>query len=269
MPKLILVVLPIGNVGDLTGRVSDFLRKHKTFLAEDTRHFAALLNYLGIDSKSKSIDSFHDYSQGKMIKIVSFMKKGESIAIVSNAGSPILSDPAYPLVREILGAGYGLEILPGVNSVTTALEVSGLPPHPFTFHGFLPRKDNELIRFFQKHQGGTHIVFESPRRIVNSIKILCREIPECEISVARELTKKFEEVVRFKADSTDWEERLTLKGEFVLLYHCKEKTPPKDSKVVELAEDILEKNSPKKLAQLLARILERDSKDIYRELFHR
>ena len=269
MSKLILVVLPIGNVGDLTERVDRFLRKHKTFVAEDTRHFVALLKYLGIESKSKSIDSFHDYSQEKTGKIINLLKKGESIAIVSNAGSPILSDPAYPLVREAIRAGYGVEILPGVNSVTTALEVSGLPPHPFTFHGFLPRKETELVRFFQKHQGGTHIVFESPRRIIDSIKILCQEIPNCDICVARELTKRFEEVVRFKANCPNWMERLTLKGEFVLLYHCKEKPSFKDSKIATLANDVLKKSSQKNLAKLLGKILEKDSKDIYNELSHR
>ena len=266
MSKLIVVVLPIGNVGDLTARVRDFLHQHRTFLAEDTRHFVALLKYMGIESKSKSIDSFHDYSQNKMSKIIGRLKKGENMAIVSNAGSPILSDPAYPLVREALGQGIEVEVLPGVNSVTMALEVSGLPPQPFTFHGFLPRKENDIRRFFRLHQGGTHIVFESPKRIIYSIEILCQEIPGCDVSVVRELTKKFEEVVRFRADSKDWAERLTLKGEFVLLYHCEEKPLPQDSKVVELAQAVLKKNSHKNLARLLGRILERESKDVYREL---
>ena len=266
MSKLIVVVLPIGNVGDLTKRVVNFLHGHKTFLAEDTRHFVALLKYIGIESKSKSIDSFHDYSRDKASKIVGRLKQGESIAVVSNAGSPILSDPAYPLVRKAIGEGCEVEVLPGVNSVTTALELSGLPPHPFTFHGFLPRKEGDLGRFFGKHRGGTHVVFESPRRIVNSITILCREIPDCDICVVRELTKKFEEVVRFHASCPDWIERLTLKGEHVLLYHCKEEPLSKDSKTVELAENVLRKNSPKNLARLLGRILERDSKDVYQEL---
>ena len=206
MSKLTLVVLPIGNVEDLTSRVMKFLHKHKVFLAEDTHHFVALLKYLGIESKSKMIDSFHEYSREKIDRIIARLKRGENIAIVSDAGSPILSDPAYPLVRKVVEEGLDLEILPGVNSVTAALEVSGLPPHPFTFHGFLPRKENEISRFFRRNQGGTHIVFESPRRIVDSIEILCREIPQCEICVVRELTKKFEQVVRFRADSSDWRE---------------------------------------------------------------
>ena len=267
--KLILVVLPIGNVGDLTERVRCFLRSHQVFLAEDTRHFAALLNYLGIDSKSKSIDSFHDYSRDKVEKIVARLKRGEVIAIVSNAGSPILSDPAFPLVRQALAEGCDVGILPGANSVTTALEVSGLPPQPFTFHGFLPRKESELIHFFRVHQGGTHIVFESPKRIVHSIEILCREIPDCDICVVRELTKKFEEVVRFRADARDWREQLTLKGEFVLLYHAQNRPIPVEPKLVELAEKVLQKNSSKNLALLLGRILDRDSKDIYREFNQR
>ena len=269
MSKLIVVVLPIGNVGDLTGRVKDFLHRHQTFLAEDTRHFVALLRYLGIESKSKSIDSFHDHSHEKLSKIINRLKRGESIAIVSDAGSPILSDPAFPLVREALACGLDVEVLPGVNSVTTALEVSGLPPQPFTFHGFLPRKESELRQFFRLNQGGTHIAFESPNRILHSIEILCREIPECDISVVRELTKKFEEVVRFRADCTDIARRLTLKGEFVLLYHCERKALPKDPKIAELAQAVLKKNSPKNVARLLGRILDRESKEIYRELSER
>ena len=93
----------------------------------------ALLRYLGIESKSKSIDSFHDYSQDKITKIIRRLKRGESIAVVSNAGSPILSDPAYPLVREAIDAGYDVEILPGVNSVTTALGSIGTPPSSLYF----------------------------------------------------------------------------------------------------------------------------------------
>ena len=267
---LTLVVLPIGNGLDITRRGADFLALHHSFLAEDTRSFANLLRFLTIDPQKKKIESFHGHSTDKISKIVKRLKRGEELALVSKAGSPILSDPAYPLVKETLESGIPLKVIPGVNAPTLALEYSGLPPIPYSFHGFLPRKEGEIRSFFQGSAPGTHIFFESPYRIASTLKILGQELPMAQVCLARELSKKFEEAIRFKAEEYQQiVEKLSLKGEFVLLYHIgKTRTTlqKKDKKISDLAKKVLEKNSNKSLSQLLGEILGQNAKEIYKKL---
>lgn len=148
LSELTLVTLPIGNSGDITLRALEALKSGKTFYAEDTRVFKDLLGNLGISLQDKFIDSFHDQSVGKIDVIVSKIKNGESIYLVSDAGSPMVSDPAYPLLKRLLEEGIEIKTLPGVTAVITALELSGLPPHPFHFWGFLARGKGEKKDFF-------------------------------------------------------------------------------------------------------------------------
>ena len=149
MSELTLVTLPIGNTGDITRRALAALESGRTFYAEDTRVFKDLLNSLGISFQDKFIDSFHDQSVGKIDVIVGKIKNGESVYLVSDAGSPMVSDPAYPLLKRLLEEGIEIKTLPGVTAVITALELSGLPPHPFHFWGFLARGKGEKKDFFK------------------------------------------------------------------------------------------------------------------------
>lgn len=271
MSKLVLITLPIGNSEDITKRALEILKEEDHFLAEDTRNLSKLLNHYGIDSKSKNIDSFHDHSEDKIVKIVDRIKRGQKLCIVSDAGSPVISDPAFPLIRACLKDDVKIETCSGISAVTCALELSGLPPHPFHFHDFLAKDSKGRKDYIgeQLSNVGTHIFFESPYRMEESLEILSALHPEGEVAVARELTKTYESVYRFKAGDFK-NQNINYKGEFVLLFHVsKDQVPTKEAhqKLKDLANQYLrEKRSTKNLSKLLAEILEERSSDIYSEL---
>ncbi len=272
--KLILLSTPIGNLQDMTQRGLMALNQLLVFLAEDTRHFKSLFNALDISLDQKKIYSFHDHSDDKQLLFIEELLAEGDVCLVSDAGSPIISDPAYKLVDHLLKRGYEVDTFPGVSSVTAALELSGLPPHPFTFYGFLPRdkegKQKWIGRF--RAQGGTHLFFESPHRIESSMDFLCQELPDVEFALCRELTKKFQSVYRFKGDQ--WEEcksSYVFKGEFVVALYIPEteqESSVLSSKLVKQAEKVLKSQGKKReWAKLLSQILGQDSKDIYNQVF--
>lgn len=271
MGKLTLITLPIGNVADITARAKEALEKEQYFLAEDTRNLSKLLKHYGIDSKSKKIDSFHDHSFEKIERIVGKLTKGQSLCLVSDAGSPMISDPAYPLVRAALESGVEVESLSGISAVTCALELSGLPPHPFQFHGFLPRDKNGKKELFKDLKGhhGTHIFFESPYRMQESLTLLAQALPDVDVAVARELTKAYQSVYRFNSSELE-DQEINYKGEFVLLFHLrKDQVEQKKGteKIEKLALDYLDKKTtPKNLCKLLGEILDRNPSEIYNTL---
>lgn len=269
MSTLKLVTLPIGNLSDITPRALETLRKERLFLAEDTRNLRKIFDLLEVDGSNKEIDSFHDHSKSKIDHYVSKLKSGISYVLVSDAGSPIISDPAYPLVKACVDAGIEIETCPGVSAVITALEISGLPPQPFTFYGFTPRDDSKKKETFLNllQFSGTFIYFESPHRLLKTLKVLADVLPESNIAVARELTKKFETVYRFKAK--DWESvEIKSMGEIVLLInHQSSEKSVEGKKLESLVKDYLEKKQSKKnLAKILAEVLDENPKVIYQQL---
>lgn len=271
MSGLTLVSLPIGNYQDITLRALEVLKDGKYFFAEDTRVFKSLLEYFEISYADKFIDSFHDHSGSKIENIIEQMKNGQDIYLVSDAGSPIISDPAYPLVKRVREENLSINTIPGVTSVITALELSGLPPHPFHFWGFIARTKNEKAHIFNLLTSikGTHLFFESPHRIYETISLFFEVTPEGTIVIARELTKKFETVVTLKkADLVRVKELVLDKGEFVILFHnesVEEKLS--NNEVKELVNDFLDNGGgTKKLAKIFSKILGEDSKLIYNKL---
>lgn len=269
--KLVLLTLPIGNPGDLTLRAQEILNKDGVFLSEDTRVFKDFLKRNEFPLNGKEILSFHDHNQNEIHKYLDLIKKNIEVFIVSDAGSPIISDPAFPLVRSCLENNISLQTIPGVSSPLVALELSGLPPIPFHFHGFLPREKGKIKSFFDSlnSQNGTHLFFESPHRITSTLNILAEALPENEVAVGRELTKTFESVYRFKASefSTMNNENWVEKGEFTIAIHVAKRSRSNSSKVIKLAQDCLDKNGHQKaLSKLLAEILELDQKDVYKGL---
>jgi 16S rRNA (cytidine1402-2'-O)-methyltransferase len=267
--KIILLNTPIGNLGDLTPRVREAFEEGQYFAAEDTRVFKELLNHLGISLEGKQVYSFHDQSEdyqlGKMLEIA---EKGD-LYLASDAGSPIISDPAYPLVKAAYERGIKVESYSGISSPIMALELSGLPPIPFQFHGFLPRESGKRVKAFEKCAQGTHIFFDAPTRIEDTLEDLASASPESEVAVVRELSKKFEQVLRFKArDWKDHKEQAVFRGEFILLFHKPLEEPSIAHKEVRaLAEEVLvQGSSPKMVAKLLSLILDRPTKDLYNEL---
>lgn len=268
MGKIILLNTPIGNLSDLTPRVLEALHKGDTFAVEDTRVFRELLNHVGVSLNGKRIFSLHDQSEDSQVGKMLEMLNGGDLYVASEAGSPIVSDPAYPLVLAAYEKGIEIDSYSGVSSPIMALELSGLPPIPFQFHGFLPRESGKRAKSFNDTGYGTHIFFEAPTRIEDTLDELAELHPDFQVAVVRELSKKFQQVVRFKAGEwSNVKKDVMFKGEFVLMFHRKEALSGLSGEVKTLALDMLAGNGgPKNLAKLLSAILERPTKDIYTEL---
>lgn len=268
MGKIILLNTPIGNLGDITPRVLDALKTGTTYAVEDTRVFKDLLSHMGISLQGKRIFSLHDQSENEQVgKLIQIALK-EDLYVASEAGSPIISDPAYPLVLAAYDNGIKVESYSGVSSPIMALELSGLPPIPFQFHGFLPRETGKRARIFSEVGYGTHIFFEAPTRVEETLDELAILRPRADLVVVRELSKKFEQVVKLKAG--DWPHKkkdIMFKGEFVFLFHNSEVIAGFSSEMKELAQEIVATGAtPKQLSKLLGLILDRPTKDIYSEL---
>jgi len=261
LAKLVLVGLPIGNKEDLTARALHALEVGKYFLAEDTRSFGLFLKLLGISTDNKTLISFHDFSSNKKFtQVERLLNGGEDVYLVSEAGSPIISDPAFPLVRHLIEKEYEIDTLPGVSSPIVALELSGLPPHPFSFHGFFPREKRD--KFMSSLGPGTHIIFESPHRILDALAVLTKAFPEGEFCVCRELTKKFQSTYRFRGENFASDD-IRAQGEFIIVLHLRGTKSPDGPKLKKLAQDFLDKGGKKALAKVLAEILGEDVKKIY------
>jgi len=266
--KIILLNTPIGNLGDITPRVSEALKAGEQFAVEDTRVFKELLNHLGISLNNKRVFSLHDQSEKTQVSKLLELTRSGDLYVASEAGSPIISDPAYPLVVEAYEQGIEVDSYSGISSPVMALELSGLPPIPFHFHGFLPRESGKRTKIFQDAPYGTNIYFEAPTRIAETMKDLMEADPEAQVCLVRELTKKFQECLRFR--SKDWPEihdKLTIKGEFILLFYQESESKQSFGPLKELASEYLsQKGSSKTLAKILGHILDRPTKEIYSEL---
>jgi 16S rRNA (cytidine1402-2'-O)-methyltransferase len=191
-----LVSTPIGNLEDLSSRAAETLRSVDCVLAEDTRKARVLLDRLGIRAQ---VRSYHDHNERQMTPaIIREIKEGKRFALVADAGTPLVSDPGYPLMRRLAEEGIAVTAIPGPCAVTTALVLSGLPPDRFTFYGYVPRKAGErdgLIREAAENPY-TSVFYESPHRLLKTLEACARILGEREIVVARELTKLHEEVLR-------------------------------------------------------------------------
>ncbi len=186
------VPTPIGNRGDMTKRAIEVLQEVDTIACEDTRHSRPLLEYFEV---RKNLEALHDHNEGKKApELIQRALGGESIAIISDAGMPSISDPGYRLMQACIAAEVEYTVLPGPSAVLTALVGSGFPVHAFSFHGFLPVKKGKRGKMLLAATEAdlTTIFFESPHRITSTLEILAKEKPDHPVCVARELTKKFE-----------------------------------------------------------------------------
>jgi 16S rRNA (cytidine1402-2'-O)-methyltransferase len=191
--RLVVCPTPIGNLEDVTLRVLAALRDADVIACEDTRHTRVLLDRYGV---SAPLVSYHEHNEERRAaELVERMRAGETVALVSDAGMPLISDPGYVLVRACVAAGLEVEVLPGPSAALAALVASALPADSWRFVGFLPRKRGELRRLFEE-PGPTLVAFESPRRVPASLAVLAEIDPERLVAVCRELTKAHEEVVR-------------------------------------------------------------------------
>ena len=193
LPPLTLLCTPIGNLGDLTFRAAEALRSCDGVIAEDTRRAGLLLAHL---ETRKPLVSFHEHNEERRLpELIALLRGGEKLVLVTDAGTPSVSDPGFRLVRACVAEGIAYTVLPGASAVTTALAGSGLPPVPFFFGGFLPSsgsgRRNELKKVAAL--GMTSVYFESPHRLCDCLADLAVIMPESLLSVCRELTKIHEE----------------------------------------------------------------------------
>ena len=195
--RLVICPTPIGNLEDVTLRVLSALREADVVACEDTRRTRVLLDRYGVRA---TLVSYHEHNErARAGELVGRMRDGAVVALVSDAGMPVISDPGFELVRACVAAGLPVEVLPGPSAALAALVASGLPADSWHFVGFLPRKRGDLERLFAMPE--TLVAFESPRRVASSLAVLAVRDADRPVAIARELTKVHEEVVRGTAAS--------------------------------------------------------------------
>jgi 16S rRNA (cytidine1402-2'-O)-methyltransferase len=211
---LYLVATPIGNLKDITHRAVEVLGSVDLIACEDTRHTRKLLTHHGIEAR---LVSFHEHNERRRAReLADRVERGETVALVSDAGTPSVSDPGFVLVRECVARGLAVEVLPGPSAAVTALVASGLPAERWRFAGFLPRKEGEL-RAALGRGDETLVAFESPGRLARTLKVLADLDPGRQVAVGRELTKVHEEVVRGTAAEVAARFAAGARGEIVLV----------------------------------------------------
>ena len=218
-PGLYVVATPIGNLGDMTIRALATLAAAETVLCEDTRTSAKLMERFAIKAK---LWSYHEHNAQKVRpEILARLQQGATVALISDAGMPLVSDPGYRLVKEAVELGIPVTACPGPSAVLTGLALSGLPTDRFLFAGFVPQKQGERKKLFAEFAKlkATLIFFESPHRIIETLHDLATALPGRHVAVTRELTKLHEEVLRGEAAeiATQLEARPSVKGEITLL----------------------------------------------------
>jgi len=215
-PILYLVSTPIGNLADITYRAVETLKTVDLILVEDSRNSKVLLNHYNID---KPMMAYHDHNkEEKHATILKLLNEGKSIALISDAGTPCIADPGYELVKVVVENYFNVVSIPGVSALLSALSVAGLNTSPFTFLGFLPKKESQIKTLIQKYQHdmATLVIYESPNRIKKSIALIAEILSNRNVCIARELTKKFETIIRTKLHEVNLEQ-LDHRGEYVLL----------------------------------------------------
>lgn len=216
--KLYIVGTPIGNLEDITLRALRILEEVDMIAAEDTRHTVKLLNHFEI---KKHLLAYHQHNeQSGSEKLLEFLTEGKNIALVSDAGMPIISDPGSVIVSRCNEAGIPVEVVPGPNAGLCALVLSGIDARAFTFMGFLGKQNKEIREGLEKIavSENTVILYETPHRLVKTLEAMVQVIPDRKMSISREITKKYEETrMGTVQEHLDWYSENPPKGEFVLV----------------------------------------------------
>lgn len=253
---LYLVATPIGNMGDISNRAIEILSTVDLIACEDTRVSGKLLSYHSI---STPLWNYHDHNADKVRPhIIEKLDQGLTVALISDAGTPLISDPGYKLVRDLLAAGHKVEAIPGACSLIIALTVSGLPTDQFFFKGFLPAKSKARQTELQNldHIPGTIIFFESSNRLLETLEDMHSILGQRQAAVARELTKKFEEVKRGKLDELiqHYKNEGLPKGEIVIVLGSAENEHKLTDQVKELIEITVSQKSVRDTADLISTV---------------
>jgi 16S rRNA (cytidine1402-2'-O)-methyltransferase len=264
---LAVCATPIGNLEDVTLRVLQELREANVVLAEDTRHTRRLLERYGITAR---LLSYHEHNEAKRAaELLPRLKAGERVALVSDAGLPAISDPGARLVASALEDGVPVTVLPGPSAVETALVASGLVGERYQFVGYLPRGERALLGLAEQFAQWRWpvVAFESPQRLGRSLSVLARVVPERPCAVCRELTKRFEEVVRGSVEELAARFREPVKGEVTLVLGASPApaAPEADQEAVEAVAELVATGLPRRqAADLVARLTGVQRNQLYR-----
>ena len=266
---LYLCATPIGNLKDITLRALEILREADVIVAEDTRRTRKLLSHYGITTPL-SASLYQGVEEERVEGVLALLRAGKKVALVSDAGTPLISDPGFPLVRACIREGIPVVPIPGPSAVLAALVASGLPTDRFLFAGYPPRKKGERRRWLSELLSipATVIFFESPHRLISTLELLAELDPERPTGVARELTKIHEEFVRGTSAEvlTEFQSRGKVLGEcVVLLGPAQEKiSSPAEAEVRAVYEKFLAQGlSPKEARKETARTLGLPQREVY------
>lgn len=230
MGTLFIVSTPIGNLKDITLRAIELLQSISVIACEDTRKTGMLLKHIrdtypkdGVE-KPQLISYFEQNEFRRIPEIVSLLKNGQDVALVSDAGTPLVSDPGYRLVHACVDEGISIRAVPGPSSILAALAVSGLPPDKFLFVGYPPHRPGHRKKLFESLKAqmisSTTILFEAPHKLLKTLEELQEVLGDIDVVISRELTKIYEEVRREKlSESIDHFKKTPPKGEFTILFH--------------------------------------------------
>ncbi len=269
---LYIVATPIGNLGDISQRALNILKQVDRIFAEDTRNTRKLLTHFGIQA---NLEALHDHNERhKVTSLKTSLDAGEQIALVSDAGTPLISDPGYHVVSELGSEGYQITPIPGVSAIITALSVAGLPTCRFTFEGFLPAKQAGRNKALQTNvkEARTQIYYESSHRIKATITAMHAIFGmERKVVLARELTKMYEQIFRGNLQGLrEWidADPMHQKGEFVLILEGRNKDENKDlikTSSEELLQILVAELPVKQATNIAAKITGLKKNDLYKQ----
>lgn len=268
-PTVYLIPTPIGNMEDITIRAVNTLKEVEVVFSEDTRVTGILLKYLGIKKKLISNHNFNESKNDK--KILKYLSEGYNVGIVTDRGTPIISDPGYELVKIAIENNYNVVGLPGATALIPALITSGLSPMPFYFYGFLNSKDSKRKKELEnlKAISSTMIFYESPHRLVDTLNSMLEILGNKKISISREISKKYEEI--FRGTITDVLTELEeVKGEIVIVVEGNNKIETFDDiSIIEHVESFIEQGYSSKDAIKEVAHLRGIQKNIVYQEYHR
>ena len=258
-----VVPTPIGNLGDITNRAIEVLNSVDLIACEDSRVTQNLLNHFNIKTKCLS---YHKYNEKERIsQIVEILESGKKMALVSDAGTPLICDPGSVIVKELRNRGFSITSLPGANAVVTFLSQVSREDEKFSFIGFLPKTKAQIVEIVKKYEFQDTVFYDSPNRILNTLKIIQEVRPDAKVAVGRELTKMFEEVVADNIDKIiEHFEKNIVKGEFVVMIFRSENNQ-EDSEILNKVKLLQDKGfSAKDISIILSELYSFNKNKIYK-----
>lgn len=264
--RLVVCPTPIGNMGDLSDRAKQALADADVVACEDTRRAGRLYERLELETP-RFVSNHEANEDQRAVQLAQAIERGAKVVLISDAGTPMISDPGYPLIRTCIERSIEIEVLPGPSAITTALVASGLPPARWRFEGFLPRRAGELERVLQSTD--TVVAFESPRRLPASLRALAALAPDRPAAVCRELTKLHEEVARGTLGELSRRFRGDVKGEIVVVIapSSKRAAAPDTAFAVDALRRLVQAGArPRAAAGVVAALTGTKPNELYREL---